>query len=200
MASLPTTYHLLSTLVEEDYLHKDRRTYTLTTKISELSEAFERQRQPAAGLQAAMRRVAQITGETAYVSTWSHGDVSIVAVAEGTRTVRVAGVMVGLRGSANARASGKVLLAFGPPLRLEKYLHSTLERLTPRTICDPDELRAALEVVREDGYAVDIEEFTIGVCCVAVPVIEKGYAVSALTVSLPVERFDAARDELIDVL
>jgi DNA-binding IclR family transcriptional regulator len=198
--SLPTTYHLLNTLVDERYLRKERRSYTLTTKIAELAEAFERLWRPAVALQAAMRSVAQISGETAYVSTWSHGDVTIVAVAEGTRAVRVAGVMVGLRGSAHARASGKVLLSFGPPSRVAKYLQSPLERLTPHTISDRDALLSALAVVRDAGYALDMEEFTVGVCCLAVPVFEDGYAVSALTVSVPVERFVDTREELVDLL
>ena len=147
-----------------------------------------------------MRSVAQVTGETAYVSTWSHGDVSIVAVAEGTRAVRVAGVMVGLRGAAHARASGKVLLAFGPPSRVAKYLQSPLEQLTPSTIADRDTLLSALAGVREAGYAIDMEEFTVGVCCLAVPVVEDGYTISALTVSVPVERFVDTHQELVGLL
>jgi DNA-binding IclR family transcriptional regulator len=195
--SLPTAYHLLNTLVETGYLAKVRRSYILTTKLGELSAAFERYRQPAPALQAAMRRLAEVTGETAYVSTWSHGDVEIAAVAEGTQAVRVAGIMVGLRGSAHARASGKALLAFGPASRLETYLESELERVTGRTICDEGRLRAALEATREQGFAIDVEEFTVGVCCIAAPVIEKRYATDALTISMPRERFEADRDATI---
>jgi DNA-binding IclR family transcriptional regulator len=123
--------------------------------------------------------------------------VVIAAVAEGTQAVRVAGIMVGLRGFAHARASGKALLAFGPPSRMEAYLESELEQVTRRTICDASRLRAALEAIREQGYATDVEEFTVGVCCIAAPVLEKRYATNALTISMPRERFEADRDGAI---
>jgi IclR family acetate operon transcriptional repressor len=198
--SLPTTYHLLSTLVLRGYLRKEGRSYQFATKISELHEAFEQRRSPGLVIQALMHRVAEVTGETAYISTWQHGDVSIAAVAEGNRAVRVAGVMVGLRGHAHARASGKVLLAFGPPMRRERYLAGSLEPLTPQTICDRGELGAILDQVRADGYAVDREEFTAGVCCVSAPVLEGESTTDALTVTMPAHRFEDEKQSIVETL
>ena len=48
--------------------------------------------------------------------------------------------------------------------------HRQLVALTERSISDPAELRAALEQVRDEGYAVDDEETTPGVTCLAIAV------------------------------
>jgi DNA-binding IclR family transcriptional regulator len=200
---LPTAHHLLKTLVLAGYLARDGRTYQLAPKIAELHAAFEQQIEPGPELVRALHRLAASVGETAYVSRWVRGNVTIVAVAEGVQAVQVGGVYVGLRGHGYARASGKVLLAFGPPNRLEQYLLSSEpERLTPNTIVEPDRLRAELAAVRARGYAVDREEFAPGVCCISAPVLGDGgvLATAALTVSLPASRFDSAFDHIVHEL
>jgi DNA-binding IclR family transcriptional regulator len=123
--------------------------------------------------------------------------VVIAAVTAGTQAARVAGIVVAVRGFARARASGRALPAFGPASRLETYLQSELEEVTERTMCDATGLRAALVAIRERAYAIDVEEFTVGVCCIAAPVIEKRYATNALAISMPRDRFEAHRDAAI---
>src|SRR5882757_10110037 len=64
----------------------------------------------------------EATGESGYVSCWTGTDVMIMAVAEGSHAVRVAGLRVGLAGDVHARSSGKTLLAFGPLSRVARNL------------------------------------------------------------------------------
>lgn len=72
-------------------------------------------------------------------------------------------------------AVGKVLLADLPREQLENsVLDNELVALTPHTITDHDALRAHLETVREEGFAVDDREARLDTCCVAVP-IRDGY-------------------------
>jgi DNA-binding IclR family transcriptional regulator len=64
-----------------------------------------------------------------------------------------------------------VLLAALPAREREAYVASgPFPALTARTITDPAALRAELEKVREQGYAVDDEEIAAGLHCIAVPV------------------------------
>jgi IclR family transcriptional regulator, acetate operon repressor len=56
-----------------------------------------------------------------------------------------------------------------------------LERLTPRTITDTEELREELLLTRERGYATNDEEHEEGVRAVGVPVI--GRPAAALSVA-----------------
>ncbi|MBB2944497.1 DNA-binding IclR family transcriptional regulator [Actinoplanes lutulentus] len=86
----------------------------------------------------------------------------------------------------HATALGKVLLAYraggvGVPMEIERF--------TRKTITDPKPLAAALEGVREAGFAMEIEELTLGQAAIAAPI--RGYGglvVGAIGISGPVER------------
>jgi len=83
-------------------------------------------------------------------------------------------------------ASGKVLLAFSERSVIEELLDD------PNWPADAnkDEFLAALENVREQRYAVSIEEREPGAAAVAAPVLSRtGEIVAALSVSGPVDRF-----------
>ena len=197
---LPTAYHLLNTLVAMGYVRKEDRSYLPGQKIPELYRVFEDAQLPGPRPMSTMFQVAEITGDTTYLSRWQYDDVTIVAVADGSRSVRVADVRIGLRGHAHARASGKVLFAWGPPERLANYLRRPLEQLTPHTLTDHDDLAKEVSLVRSAGYAIDREEYLEGVCCIAAPVLEGSYATIALTVTLPAERLQREGDNIIQTI
>jgi DNA-binding IclR family transcriptional regulator len=81
-------------------------------------------------------------------------------------------------------ANGKVLLAFGAG-----GVPAELAPLTPRTITDPDLLRAELDRVRELGHARAVEELELGLHAVAAPVLgPSGEAVAAVSIAGPAYR------------
>jgi IclR family acetate operon transcriptional repressor len=56
-------------------------------------------------------------------------------------------------------------------------------------------LRAALERVRQDGYAVNRNQYLPGVCAIAAPVLdEKQAPLAAIAISMPDSRFDPRRE------
>lgn len=67
---------------------------------------------------------------------------------------------------------GKVLLAFGPRHILEATLKHPLEAKTEKTITIPESLREELALIAASGYALDNEEITRGITCVAGPVFD----------------------------
>jgi DNA-binding IclR family transcriptional regulator len=97
---------------------------------------------------------------------------------------------VGKRLPAHATGLGKVLLAALPPGELEQRLEgATLSGYTTRTITDRARLLDRLETVRVDGFAVDDQEYTPGLRCVAVPVRDhRDEVVAALSASVPLMR------------
>jgi IclR family transcriptional regulator, acetate operon repressor len=186
-----TAHHLLETLRAAGFLSKDsRRRYCMGPEVGGLADAFMRQTHLPESLMAALRNLAERTGETAYVSGWMHDDVMVLSTVEGSHAVRVAGLHRGSRGEAHARASGKLLLSYSPPEVVERYLDMhPLKPMTEHTITDLDELLAEFAAIRRRGYAVDLEEYAEGVSCVAAPLINDGVAVLAYTVSAPWDRF-----------
>ncbi len=73
---------------------------------------------------------------------------------------------------AHANAGGKVLLAYRHPWR-ESVLELPLERLTDRTITDPDTLRDECAAVRSRGYAIEEGEFQDDVASIAAPIRDR---------------------------
>ncbi|MBS1881333.1 MAG: IclR family transcriptional regulator [Actinobacteria bacterium] len=200
--ALPTTYHLLNTLVDEGLLTKDpRRRYTLGRSTALLAQAYLRGSAVPDALVSALRRLADRTEETAYLADWGEHDIRVLASVEGRNILRVAEVAAGPYDAAHARANGKVLLAFTWPEVKDAYLdRHLLERRTERTICDRAELERELATIRDRGYAIDREEFSPGVTCLAAPILEDGSLIAALGVSVPSDRFATAQAFLTETL
>ena len=78
----------------------------------------------------------------------------------------------------------------------------TLTPYTPNTIVDRDELRQVLKKIQKQGYAVDEEDFEIGVSAVGAPVRDHtGKVIAGITVTTPTTRFNTQRkDDLIQLV
>jgi DNA-binding IclR family transcriptional regulator len=201
--NLTTAVHLLNTLTECGYLTKDGRSYSLSTeKVLSLYTQVQADVRPSPAVLNALHRVTQETGESGYVSCWTGDDVMIVAVAEGSHAVRVAGLQVGRVGDVHARSSGKCLLAFAPGERAERLLtKGPLHRRTPNTIVDVDTMREELTTIRGRGYAIDRGEYLEGVWGIAVPLrLGERHPQCALTITMPADRYEANGQRCVQAL
>lgn len=196
---LPTTYHLLKTLVDLGALVKlEREGYRLGPAIGALSDSYLEQGEPLRILEPAVRDLAKITGETTYMTAWRSGKIEVVVTVSSSRPVRVAPLGHGSQSYAHARASGKVMLAFARPSLREEYLYNNpLEKITPVTIDNSEILEGELREIVKRGYATDLEEYAPDVSCLSVPVLASGHLIAALTVSAPTIRFNTEFDTLL---
>ena len=81
---------------------------------------------------------------------------------------------------------GKVFLAYSSESVVNELLNTPLDAITEKTITDADRLKQELSQVREQGYAIDNEEITRGIICVAAPVFKNNQElVAAISVTLP---------------
>jgi IclR family transcriptional regulator, acetate operon repressor len=200
--ALPTTYHLLNTLVDEGLLAKDvHRRYILGRSSAILAQAYLRGRAVPDSLLGALRELARRTGETSYLADWGEYEIRVLASVEGSRMLRVAEVGSGVYEHAHSRANGKVLLAYARPEIREAYLRAhPLVPVTDATICDREALDRELVRVRERGYAYDDQEFAVGVACVGTPLLQNGQLIAALGISVPADRMQKDRAELTKIL
>ncbi len=201
--NLTTAVHLLNTLTECGYLAKHGRSYTLSTeKVLSLYTQVQADFKPSPAVLSALNRVTQETGESGYVSCWTGDDVMIVAVAEGSHAVRVAGLQVGRVGDIHARSSGKCLLAFATEERAERLLtKGPLRRRTPDTIVEVGTMRDELAAIRQRGYAIDRGEYLEGVWGIAVPLrLGDRHPQCALTITMPADRYQANGQRCVQAL
>jgi DNA-binding IclR family transcriptional regulator len=84
----------------------------------------------------------------------------------------------------HATSSGKAHLAFCEDLEIDRFTAQALERFTAATSPSPQHFRRELHAVRENGYALGLEEFISGVSSVAAPIFGAGgEVVAALSVT-----------------
>lgn len=79
---------------------------------------------------------------------------------------------IGKRFPLHCTGLGKTLLAFSPEHTLERLLLKPLKAETEMTITDPEQLREELSSIVLQGYALDREEITRGIMCVAAPIFD----------------------------
>jgi IclR family acetate operon transcriptional repressor len=192
-----TTYHLLQTLTATGYVvPSSGHRYRIGLGLSGLVAAFERQVLPG-GLAPLARELAARTGETAYVTGRQGDELVLLCSVPGYHPVGVANSPLGPIREGHARASGKLLLAFAPEDVRSAYLDAhPLAPMTPKTITSRSRLLDEFERIREAGYALDEEEYALGVCCVAAP-LAGGIATIAVALSAPHDRYIAHRDEYV---
>lgn len=101
---------------------------------------------------------------------------------------------------AHCTANGKLLLAFLDGRTREKLIASlALKRFTDNTITDSGRLEEQCQAIRRDDYAINDQEFHLGLIGLAVPIRDgEGRAIAGLAMHSPLPRLDIAglRDHL----
>lgn len=191
------TFRLLATLECRGYIEQDKRTgnYRLGLKTFELASVFlhhlglRRQAQPI------LEELVATCDETAYLAVLDGPEIVYLLMQETTQTVRIT-PRVGYRLPAYCTAAGKIQLAYESLGHLTEIFRGyPLRKLTVNTIADLEALRAHLQAMAKQGYALDNEECEEGVRCVAAPVRDYAHRVVAVGLLGPASRFTLERIE-----
>jgi len=181
---------LVSTLAHYGYVEKDETTrrWHLGPQVVSLSRSALSRLPMREAAKPFLRQLMERTGECAHLAVAAQGKALYIDQVESPATLRV-NAQVGTMNPLHCTALGKVMLAFG-----DVDIPPTLETFTPRTITRKNALRRHLEEIRLRGYAVDDEEFELGVRCIAVPVFDfRGKAAGSIGISGPATRIDPER-------
>src|SRR5258708_31411960 len=166
-----TVHRLASTLVAARMLEQNRETgkYRLGLAVFELGSLVRRKIDMSFEAKPWLMTLREQTGETVNLSILDHGGVVCVNFLESKEVNRISSG-IGLRTPVHCTAEGKALIAFQPPLMIERIINAGLERRTPRTMIDPAALTEELAKIRVRGYAIDDEEYELGVRGIASPI------------------------------
>lgn len=128
-----------------------------------------------------------LSQETARIAVMDGLDVLYLARYDGRQPLRLT-AGIGDRFPASCTATGKALLARLPEDVLDDRLSGVraLPTLTDRSLATPAALRAELVRTRERGWAIDDEETTPGVTCMAVAAPGQRTDSTAMAVSVTV--------------
>ncbi|MDI3328671.1 MAG: IclR family transcriptional regulator [Alicyclobacillaceae bacterium] len=185
-----TVHRLLASLESRGFIRRDPHTqnYRLGWRILELVSNVHQSGDLSTVVLPEMTRLRDLLDETISLYIRSGTErIRIQAVESHQPVRRVANI--GQRLPLYVGASGKVLLAWSPPEVVEQVLNDP--KIPPDL--DREEFIRQLERVRENGYAISIEEREAGAAAVAAPVFDRnGQLVAALSVSGPADRFTGA--------
>lgn len=147
-----------------------------------------------------MMRMGRECRETISLGVLMDNHIEVVHVVDSTELVRMSSV-VGRILPPHASSLGKSVTAWQSESLREKLLRNYgLPYLTPKTVIDETEVRELYEKIRSQGYSTDMEETTIGGCCMATPIFTNGQVFSAISVSLPLMRLGDRQKQLLSLL
>ncbi|MGV9797948.1 IclR family transcriptional regulator [Mycobacterium sp. NPDC003449] len=190
-----TALRLLEALGDTRLVQQDptTRRWTLGPRTAYLGQAYLERLDIRPVIRPAADELARATGETVHVVVPEPPDVVYVDKIESPRSVRMIS-RIGSRQPMHSSGVGKAVLAFASAEVWDAVIAGGLAQRTPRTITDPDELRAEMGRIRARGYAVDDIENEADIRCVAAPVLDHtGHAVAALSVAGPSMRVTTER-------
>jgi IclR family pca regulon transcriptional regulator len=198
-----TMRRVLLTLEGMGYVRAERRRFSLTPKVLELGLGYRSSLALADVVQPHLEDLLKATGEFCSVSVLENHQTVCVARAAPARIMNVA-MSVGTRLPAYATCVGRVLLAELASEALDSYLaDADLHPLTETTLTSPEALRAELERVRRQRWALVDQELECGLRSAAAPIRGAGgNVVAAANIGTHVTRvtLDAFRKRLLPPL
>lgn len=179
-----TAFRLLAYLVEGGFVSKEGTRYRLADKLFELGnqvalcqpKGLREQASPYLG------ELYAATGMTVRLAVLEGAEIVLVDKIVGLRTVP-APTAIGGRVPATCTALGKAMLAFQPAEVMADVLRGPLPRLTRYSAVHPRLLQKQLVDIRSTRLGYDLEESVLGQVCVAAPIVHRGVAVAAISMS-----------------
>jgi IclR family KDG regulon transcriptional repressor len=195
-----SVYRILSILEKRGYVHHPGpNNYEVGVRLLTLQGITERQSQLIQVARPHLQSLSQRTGQTAHLALLGANHVGYIDTVMGEQGLSIY-PSFGTQTPLYCTSLGKVLLAYLPPKTRHSILEQiTLERRTSNTITSREELEKHLAQVRQQGYALDEEEYELGLRCIGAPIRNAGgEVVAAISISGLATRFlDTGLQDLI---
>ena len=177
--------NLCTTLIDTGLLRAQNGGFALGQRLAHLGAAYLAGVDQVRLFHESCQQLEEGRNDTAQLAVLADGlDVIYLARRDGVYPVRLASAP-GRALPATCTATGKAMLATLAPAELQRRLDMSgpLPRLTAHSITSLPKLKAELDKIRRQGYALDQEEVIEGVVCVAAAVavagsVEQSFAVS----------------------
>ncbi|MCJ8322589.1 MAG: IclR family transcriptional regulator [Rhizobiales bacterium] len=180
--------HILKTLVASGYASQDSsRRYLIHKDVTATDDSHSLEEIIACKQQwkPVLEKLMMETGECSHMAVLVKSQVWYIDKVDSNLPLKV-DHPIGSLSPLHCTALGKIFLAYGDAVPNQKF-----DKYTATTISSNAELMQEIEKTRIRGYAVDNEEFSPGIRCVAHPIFDKvGKVIAAFGVSGPTVRLD----------
>ncbi|MDH6257575.1 IclR family transcriptional regulator C-terminal domain-containing protein [Bradyrhizobium sp. BR13661] len=193
----PSTVHrLLTTMEQRRFVQFDQSDgmWHVGRQSFSVGSAFVRRRNFVAQTLPFLRRLRDQTRETVNLAVADEGEIVVLVQVESREIVRAI-TRAGGRAPMTSSGLGKSIMATYSNDDVSALIQKHgMRRVTPSSIIRAGELREELQRIRVQGYALDNEEYSIGLRCVAAVVYnEYGEALASISVSAPIARITDER-------
>lgn len=182
-----TVYRLVMNLLAWNYLaERDNGKYFLGFELSYLGDLVQRETHLVSLARPFLVELGLLTGQTIYLAVLDRNSGYIIyadkVISSGSIQLSA---QIGSRNHIHSTANGKALVSGLPEAQVRELLRlSGLPPLTPATIIDPEQYLAEIERVRQQGYALDLEENEAKVVCIAAPIRNQdGEIIASVSIS-----------------
>ncbi|WP_436801110.1 IclR family transcriptional regulator [Streptomyces coeruleorubidus] len=181
--ALPTTYHLLRTLVHEGYLCRDKGLFFLGEAAERLSSSGARQKRRSTVVDA-LAHWRDTLGVPVYYAVYREGEIELMCVSDTPANPAVE-EWADFRETGHAHAIGQCLLSqLDEEARRDHLDRYPVQALTPYTVRDNHSLLRRLERVRRMEPVTERQEYALGAVCAAIP-LTLGTTAATMAISLP---------------
>ncbi|MFC5651091.1 IclR family transcriptional regulator [Paenibacillus solisilvae] len=198
LTEMPKTsvFFILNTLEKHNYISKtESGKYKLGSKLINLGLNVLNKIEIREEARPFMEKLLQDTGYTVHLAVLDDGEAMYVEKVENQGFVKFS-TYIGQRIPLHASGVGKALAAYLPMSKLDEILHEKgLLEITENTITNAQDFKAALEVIRNLGYAVEDEEGESGIRCIGAPILDHQNQLKA-SISITALRTDLSIHEI----
>ena len=193
----PTVRRMVSTLVECGYLKQTDRKYTLGIKFLDFTGLAKMNNIIMPLANPHLLKLRERTNESVQMAVWDGMKVFLCQAFLAEHPLRVVPIE-GTRLAMHATSLGKALIAEWPEEDLPKYFSNKLDRYTPNTITDFNDLKKHLAIIKREGVAFDDEECYAGVRVASVLRNSQGDVVGAVSIFGPSTRL--SREKMMEAV
>ncbi|HPO04073.1 MAG TPA: IclR family transcriptional regulator [Bacillota bacterium] len=167
-----TVFRLLETMEKRGLIQQDERTakYRLGIGVLQISDGLVRNLDIISLSRPIMKQLMDSTKESVHLCTFSSDKVYVVDQVKSNYAMKVSAA-IGQDEPIHCSSVGKCILAYLPEERIERILNETeFIPYTKKTKTTKEAIQKELAEIRAGGYAIDDEELSEGVRCLAAPI------------------------------
>ncbi len=196
--AVSTAHRILTTLECDGFVRSSGRIWYVGAEAYRVGAAFLGSDSLSATVAPAMKRLRSISHETANFGILRNNEIITISQLEGREIVRAVAPAGGRTPALNS-GMGKAILAQWDREDVSSHISRYgLRRITSQSLCSEEKISTEMKQIQNCGFAVDNEEFQIGVRCIAAPILGHfGEPVGAISISGAAHRLNDDRTRLL---